>query len=173
LYYPTPTGDGEVLFLYHTVTDASSNTVGIEDVTETVGIQYLFDGLYDEWAVALVDSLALRYTTYPPDYVGIEESAQVSGLPVRTLLGSVLPNPFTREVAVSYQVASRARVRLAVYDVMGRVVCALAAGMSEPGYYTITWNGRDDIGRKLPAGVYFVNLVTDDYQRVEKTILLK
>jgi len=173
LYYPTPTGDGEILFLYHTVTDVSSNTVGIEDATETVGIQYLFDGLYHEWAVVLTDSLALRYTTYPPDYVGIEEYAEVSGLPMRTMLGSVSPNPFTREVGISYQVASRARVGIAVYDALGRVVCGLADGIKEPGYYVVNWGGYDDQGRKVPAGVYFVKLVTDDYQRVEKTVLLK
>jgi len=173
LYYPTPTGDGEILFLYHTVTDVSSNTVGIEDYAEIVGIQYLFDGLYHEWAVELVDSLALRYTTYPPGYVGIKEYAEVSGLPVRTLLGSVSPNPFNREVGISYQVASAGRVSLAVYDALGRVVCGLADGISEPGYYTVRWDGYDDQGRRVPAGVYFVKLLTDDYQRVAKTVLLK
>jgi len=117
--------------------------------------------------------LALRYTTYPPGYVGIEEYAEVSGVPVRTLLGSVSPNPFTREVGISYQVASRVRVGIAVYDALGRVVCDLADGIKEPGYYTVSWDGCDDRGRKVPAGVYFVKLVTDDYQRVEKTVLLK
>lgn len=65
-YYPTPTGDGEITFLYKTVNDASSCTVGIEDQTETHGIQYLYNGEYDEHAQNLVSHRAILFSTNPP-----------------------------------------------------------------------------------------------------------
>jgi hypothetical protein len=46
----TPTGDGKVVFQYNTVSDPTSCTVGIENGTETTGLQYLFDGAYDTHA---------------------------------------------------------------------------------------------------------------------------
>jgi hypothetical protein len=46
-FHSTPTGDGKVVFQYHTVTDPSSCTVGIENAAETTGLQFLFDAAYD------------------------------------------------------------------------------------------------------------------------------
>ena len=65
-YYPTPTGDGEILLLYDTVTDASSNTVGIEDSTQTIGLQYVYNGNYHQSAAPLVNGRAILVTTKAP-----------------------------------------------------------------------------------------------------------
>ncbi|UCC13019.1 MAG: hypothetical protein JSW02_05705 [candidate division WOR-3 bacterium] len=173
VYYPTPTGDGEILMEYLVGMQETGNTVGLENYVETVGVQYHCDGVYDEWAVAVTDSFALRYTTYPPDYTGISEEGGLVVVPRVTRFTGVVPNPFTRRVGMEYQVARVGVVELAVYDAVGRCVRVLAEGMREPGYYTAFWDGCDDVGRRVPAGVYFVQFVTDDYQRVEKTILVK
>ncbi|UCD06732.1 MAG: hypothetical protein JSV98_02490, partial [candidate division WOR-3 bacterium] len=58
-------------------------------------------------------------------------------------------------------------------DAAGRLVRTFADGRQAAGYYTVQWDGCDDLGRKVPAGVYFVRLHTDDYQDVQKTVLLK
>ncbi|MCK4250786.1 T9SS type A sorting domain-containing protein, partial [candidate division WOR-3 bacterium] len=65
-YYPTLTGDGEILYLYSHVANATSNTVGIEDDTEQRGLQYLCNNTYDANAAPLVSNRALLITTKPP-----------------------------------------------------------------------------------------------------------
>ncbi|MDH4210167.1 MAG: C25 family cysteine peptidase [candidate division WOR-3 bacterium] len=65
-YYTTPTGDGEILFLYDTVMNASSNTVGIEDHTETRGLQYVYNNSYHPNAAPLQNGRALLITTKTP-----------------------------------------------------------------------------------------------------------
>lgn len=65
-YYPTPTGDGEIIFQYQVVADASGNTVGIENYPETDGIQYLFNNNYPVTAAPLNSNRALRFTTLAP-----------------------------------------------------------------------------------------------------------
>uniref|UniRef100_A0A7C6ED63 Gingipain domain-containing protein n=1 Tax=candidate division WOR-3 bacterium TaxID=2052148 RepID=A0A7C6ED63_UNCW3 len=65
-YYPTPTNDGEIVFQYQNVADATSNTVGIENPTETDGIQYLFNNNYPSTAALLTNGRALRFTTLAP-----------------------------------------------------------------------------------------------------------
>jgi hypothetical protein len=65
-YYPTPTGDGELLFLYDTVMNASSNTVGIEDHTQTIGLQYLYNGTYNPSAAPLTNGRAILVSTKAP-----------------------------------------------------------------------------------------------------------
>jgi len=37
----------------------------------------------------------------------------------------------------------------------------------------VTWNGRDDRGRSLAHGVYFVRLTAGDYRATEKLVLQK
>ncbi len=49
-YYPTPTGDGEIIFQYKEVEEAGSCTIGIENNSENVGLQYLFNEIYDATA---------------------------------------------------------------------------------------------------------------------------
>ncbi len=65
-YWPTPTGDGEILILYQQVSDITSATVGIEDPTESIGLQYVFNNTYDPTAAPIQDGRALRITTLPP-----------------------------------------------------------------------------------------------------------
>ena len=62
-YYPTLTGDGEIQVNYNNQSNISSCTVGIENSTETVGIQFLYDGNYDEHAMPLESGFAIKYTT--------------------------------------------------------------------------------------------------------------
>jgi hypothetical protein len=176
LYYPTPTGDGDILVQYLVSLQQTDVTLGIENGAETVGIQYYFDGTYHELAVPVTDSFALRYTTYSPGYVGIEDYAKLTGLPVRTMMAQVYPNPFTGQLHIDYALASNdyATVRLSVYDAAGRLVRDLSDQLSVIGHpSSVLWDGRDVLQRRVPAGVYFVRFNTDDYQRVLKTVLLK
>lgn len=62
-YYPTSSGDGDILFQYEHVSDPASCTIGIENQSETVGLQYLFDEEYNPAATQLRPGLAIYFTT--------------------------------------------------------------------------------------------------------------
>jgi hypothetical protein len=171
--YPTPTGDGEIIVQYLVEMQESDNTLGIENYAETVGIQYYLDGGYHVLAVPVTDSFAIKYTTYPPDWIGVEEQGGLVNIPMKTMLGALYPNPGIRVMSIRYQIASASDVSLCIYDAAGRLVRTVVSGKCEPGFYTRVWDVRDDQARRVPAGVYFVRLVTDDYQRTEKAVLLK
>src|SRR5262249_49357885 len=94
-----------------------------------------------------------------PSNVGVPDTPQkfVTGL------GMIGPNPFRSSTLVNFSLARRQRVDLVVYDVQGREVFALARGRTfEAGRQSLRWNGNDASGRAVGAGVYFVNLKTDD-----------
>ena len=65
-HYQTPTGDGEVLIMYNTSDNSYSCTVGIEDETETRGLQYLYNNNYGPDAMPIMNGRALLVTTKPP-----------------------------------------------------------------------------------------------------------
>jgi hypothetical protein len=63
----TPTGDSEILFLYKSVSDPASCTVGIEHPYQTSGLEYLYNGDYGAYAAPLRDSMAVLFTTSAPE----------------------------------------------------------------------------------------------------------
>lgn len=65
-YRQSPTGDGDIEFLYNRVSLNSGCTVGIEDATEIDGIQYLYNNTHAPTAAYLQAGRALRFTTWPP-----------------------------------------------------------------------------------------------------------
>ncbi|UCE18508.1 MAG: dockerin type I repeat-containing protein, partial [Gemmatimonadota bacterium] len=66
-HYPTVTGDGEILFQYHEVSNSdyawNFATVGIESPDKRGGVEYTYTGLYSPGARELEDGTAIRFTT--------------------------------------------------------------------------------------------------------------
>jgi hypothetical protein len=77
---------------------------------------------------------------------------------VRLRLESQGPNPFSDATRLAYTLPAGGRVRLAVYDLAGREVARLEQGERGAGIHRQTWDGRGDLGTKLPGGVYFARL---------------
>jgi len=65
-FYTTSTGDGRILVNYKdmsTVACADEGTVGIENPAETTGIQYLFDGAVNQYALPVQNGMCVLYST--------------------------------------------------------------------------------------------------------------
>jgi hypothetical protein len=69
------------------------------------------------------------------------------------------PNPSVAEVTLRFRLAAQASAHLEIYDVGGRRVRSLHAGVMGPGLHTATWDGHDDSGHAVGAGVFFARLV--------------
>jgi hypothetical protein len=177
-YYPTPTGHSEIVVQYLEAPKQTDITIGIENQMQSVGIQYFYDGTYHDLAGAITDSFAIKYSTYS-SYPGESSTGTQArttlphNTPARTLMATLYPNPFSRRIQIHYQLTQQSRIGLQVYDAMGRLVRDLADGIYNAGYYAIHWNGCDDVGRRVPAGVYFVQFEAAGYKKVEKAVLLK
>jgi len=78
-YYATPTGDGEIIFQYKRIVNDDSikmySTVGIEDHSETVGLEYTYANEYAAGAAPLAPGLAIKFTTEAPVYQAIQLSS--------------------------------------------------------------------------------------------------
>ena len=81
------------------------------------------------------------------------------------------PNPFRVTTAIAFRLPAAAPVRLAVYDLGGRVVRCLVDDRLDPGTHVVQWNGRDGAGLTVPCGVYFVRLATPNATALSRKIL--
>jgi hypothetical protein len=89
-------------------------------------------------------------------------------LPAATRLLPVRPNPFAGAARLGFDLATPADVRLAVYDVTGARVRTLVAHRMEPGRHEAAWDGRDEAGRAVAAGVYLVRFEAGRHRAVRR-----
>jgi hypothetical protein len=83
------------------------------------------------------------------------------------------PNPTHGRAMVSYVLGQAGRVQLSVYDISGRLVRRLVDGDRRAGAETVVWNGTDNSGARLGAGVYFVQLAGPAFRETRRVILLR
>ncbi|MFQ5906649.1 MAG: FlgD immunoglobulin-like domain containing protein, partial [bacterium] len=83
------------------------------------------------------------------------------------------PSPFLTSTRISYQIPQELQVTLTVYDVRGRLVRTLVTETQSAGLYQIEWQGEDDCGQPVPAGVYLCRLHAGPWSAARKTVFLR
>ena len=96
-----------------------------------------------------------------------------AALPEAFALHANFPNPFNPITTIRFDLPASVELSVAVYDILGREVARLAAGKIEAGYRQVIWNGRDEAGRPAPSGVYITRLVTPQFSKSIKMVLLR
>jgi len=291
VYYPTQTGNGEILYLYNTVANATVATVGIENQTQTQGIQYVYNNNYNPTAATLVNGRAIKFTTNTPtnfqspwivltrgivsDSIGgnnngipepneiirlttylrnsgsmqaqnvvvtlrnldgnasvldsmqnfgnIAQSGEVNNQaspfqfqiavnPSDTIIDFILmvqaqnysnveyisvgiqrhpgieasstnsisyynlkqnaPNPFHYNTAIEYSLPIDQRVELKIYNTTGRLIRTIVSHNQKSGTYRIVWDGKDDLERQAPCGVYYYSLKPQFDTNITKKMIL-
>ncbi|MEO0124615.1 MAG: T9SS type A sorting domain-containing protein, partial [candidate division WOR-3 bacterium] len=129
-------------------------------------------------------------------YTVIEETT-ISPFAIRNPKLEVYPNPFKNHCIIKFQIPNNFAIRnsqsemsfpqspirnpkseilssLAIYDVSGRLVKSFNLVSSlQHQVSSIIWDGCDNYGCRMPAGIYFVKLDTGDYALAEKMLLVR
>ncbi len=89
--------------------------------------------------------------------------------PAEYRLGDSYPNPFNPAVVIPLDLATDAAgVSLSVYDVLGQRVRQLWQGPLGAGAHRFTWDGRDEVGKGVAAGVYIYKVEVDGQIEAKK-----
>ncbi len=83
------------------------------------------------------------------------------------------PNPFDQSTRFQYRLTRAAKVRLTIYDVLGRQVALLVAPFQGQLSGTFLWDRFDQNGKLLPAGLYFCQLSIESQSGMEKSAIRK
>ena len=92
--------------------------------------------------------------------------------PTQHSLGDSYPNPFNPAVVIPLDLAKDAAVSLRVHDVLGRRVRQVWQGPLEAGSHRFVWDGRDEAGKAVAAGVYIYRVEMDGRVEAKKTTKL-
>jgi hypothetical protein len=83
----------------------------------------------------------------------------------------IFPNPTFGPITAQFVPQGNVAVRMDVYDIGGRRVKAVARQDLGRGSHTLAWDGRDDHGVPVPAGVYLCMLRVNG-ERIERQIVI-
>ncbi|MCK4330017.1 T9SS type A sorting domain-containing protein [candidate division WOR-3 bacterium] len=89
---------------------------------------------------------------------GVEESNNLN----RIALYQITPNPFRTTTEIRYSIPIQKYVELKIYNLAGQLVKTLVNEQQKARTYIVKWNGRDNKGRSLPSGMYFIRLKVGD-----------
>jgi bacillopeptidase F len=83
------------------------------------------------------------------------------------------PNPFRNSVKIGVRAGKYGKYHLEIYNVLGQKIKTIFNEERQSGYYELTWDGKDDRNRQMPAGVYYVLYQMGDSKTTAKIVLLK
>ena len=89
--------------------------------------------------------------------IEIDPGADSDGIPDDVILNQNYPNPFNQTTTIEFGVPIEQRVKIEVFDVLGRRVQTITDQRYQPGYHEVEFNGRS-----LASGVYFYRLIADE-----------
>jgi hypothetical protein len=134
------------------------------------------------WTDTPADPGAAYYKVTTLDHAG-NESAPASlgsvtavgggsGAPVFALRGA-MPNPFRAGTSIAFELPADSRVSLEVYDVTGRRIRTLAAESMVTGKHEIAWDGTDESGSRVAAGVYLYRLRAGELTATRRMVVIR
>ncbi len=83
------------------------------------------------------------------------------------------PNPFNPSTQIKFATEKSSDVTITIYSILGQEITVLQNGILNAGTYNISWFGTDHYGNKVPSGVYFYEVRSDNRIQKGKMLLLK
>ena len=129
---------------------------------------------FSVWAYDGTDSLKINGEDRVL-YVNRYEYLQVddNGIPNAFALHGNYPNPFNPTTQIRFDLPYRGNVNIHIYNMLGQKVKVFSMPNTPPGRHAITWNGTNQKGQALSAGVYLYQMISEDFVKTRKMILLK
>jgi hypothetical protein len=164
--------DGTDTFaLYPQSTDYSGTVTYFSDA----GIAPLAGGMWMEAAFRFSDNQTdvVEVTVPGTGIDGGPDDGESEPGGAGALIAWISPNPFGRITAVELRPPCAGELTVAVYDVRGALVRRVFDGSAEEGAPTIRWDGRDETGREMPSGIYFLTAATSAAREERKVVRIR
>ena len=145
----------------------------IEDFLSIEGVEVVSG----TWSVIATDGKGYSYPTNGPFELTIDASSvsvdEPMLIPETFSLHANYPNPFNPSTAITYDLPKRSLVTLGIYDILGKQIKTLVNQSQDAGNKIAVWDGTDDLGRQVSAGVYLYQIQAGEFSQARKMLLLK
>ena len=131
-------------------------------------VQEIVPTLYVDFSFFNIDPFYIYGIEYINPLVVSVENQIENIIPKEYSLEQNYPNPFNPSTTITFTISSSGFSTLKIYNSIGEIVEVLLDKELSSGSYKIEWNAS-----KYPSGVYFYQLITNEFFETKKMILLK
>ena len=155
---------------YELIENVSSSTNNFSEVNPP---EYNDDGYVHYYVIA--NYINPEGNSIPSNMVTLEFALDIgeNELVYQTELKGNYPNPFNPTTSISFSLAQESMVELSIYNSKGQLVKKLLNDELGAGLHQIKWDGLDSNHNHVSTGLYFYQLQTENYKKMNKMILLK
>jgi len=125
--------------------------------------------------LSLTFQILTPYTAFYVDPTDID-NRNTRMVPQKFKLFANYPNPFNPQTTIKYFLPpdkALYKVKIIIYDVLGKLVVILKNEQQIPGIYTVKWNGQNAAGQAMPSGVYFCVVQAGQFKTMQKMLLVR
>lgn len=103
----------------------------------------------------------------------LSDEPEQPGIMLSTKLLSAFPNPFNPNTNLRYSLKEAGKVKIEVLNFKGQMIRSYNVDHDSPGFYQLSWDGRDNDGRLVSSGIYMCRMTSGRYISTRKMILAK
>ena len=168
-FYPNELILNKQGFIYFDISDYLSSEyepwqLTIFEINDTESIS-LTTNISEGVLTASIDKLG--------DYAVFVNTAIEKPLPTKFELKMNYPNPFNPSTTIPIELPEESFVEVAIYNILGEKITVLSKGVKSSGYHNIHWNGKNQFGKPVSSGIYFVSIHFGQKIYHQKMMLLK
>ena len=128
-----------------------------------------FDGPLGSRADLIVSDMMMK--------ASVDLVLNLTAVPEKFVLQQNMPNPFRGSTTIGFEVPDllddKQKVELKIYNLLGQLVRTLSEAELPAGKHLVSWDGRDETGRQVAAGIYVYNLSANGTTMTKKMTLLR
>jgi len=157
-----------VTWISQVPTDLSGDLLQVDGkfIGGTTGLKFLGAQIFDAKGVLVNILSGLKDGQLSEGVVGVENGKD--NLPTQYFLDQNYPNPFNPTTTIKFAIPKASDVNLEVFSIIGEKVATLYSGYLQAGVHSINWNAS-----KFTSGIYLYRIVTGNFVKAKKMILLK
>jgi len=96
------------------------------------------------------------------------ESEKLGGVILNFELFQNYPNPFNASTRIGFELPKKSNVAISIINIKGQKLNTILNSEMNPGRYEIVWQATD-----LSSGVYFIQLVANEFNEMKKCVIIK
>ena len=128
--------------------------------------------------INMQESSSITFSGNFPQNVSITVVAEILSIDDKLIpevfaLHQNYPNPFNPTTQIRYDLPEDALVTINIYDLMGRSIKSLVNSNQTAGYRSIRWDGKNNLGEGVSAGMYIYMIQAGEFRQTRKMVLLK
>jgi hypothetical protein len=171
-------------YIYRSTSETLDNAIAVSEMIEALNTAeqhtYKFidseiydSGTYYYWLQTVEMGGTVSFHGPVSVYYTSAQDNPIPEIPKVTELRSIYPNPFNPVAYIPYSLAEESDAHFYIYNVKGQLLRHIYVGPKNPGYYQISWDGKDINGKACGSGVYYIIMKAGKQTFQRKAVLMK